>query len=350
MNGIDNTSLFFIIGRERSGTTLLQSFLAAHPEVSIPTEAPFIPYLYRKYHADAKWKQGLPPDFIPDLLTHPYFVYWRIKPDALKEELNKLEELNFAIACKSVLLHQNKQARHVGDKNPQYTLYLKELIKLYPEAKFVWITRDPRAQVYSMLKVSFERKIVSALAYRWQQYNKKAAAFSHAHPAKMLWIKYEDLVAEPVETLQRTCTFLGVDYQEYMLTQRTSTLEDQPFFKTPQHLSLNKALSLSPLKAWKEHLNRSQIELIEAICQPVMETLGYAPGHRQSSFNRLSHKAAHFPGILYGHFYFGFIKGLQALPFSLKLFLLKKLIYPRFTFWINAAHDAKNKKAHKEGS
>ncbi|WP_103919423.1 sulfotransferase [Candidatus Venteria ishoeyi] len=43
------SAFFFIIGRPRSGTTLLQSILDAHPNILIPGESPLIMRLYMRY-------------------------------------------------------------------------------------------------------------------------------------------------------------------------------------------------------------------------------------------------------------------------------------------------------------
>ena len=41
-----NDAPFFIVGCERSGTTLLRLILDAHPRLCVPTESNFIPALY----------------------------------------------------------------------------------------------------------------------------------------------------------------------------------------------------------------------------------------------------------------------------------------------------------------
>ncbi|GIV30068.1 MAG: hypothetical protein KatS3mg028_1134 [Bacteroidia bacterium] len=41
---------------------------------------------------------------------------------------------------------------HVVHKVPYYTFYVDELLKIFPEAKFIINIRDPRAQNYSHIK------------------------------------------------------------------------------------------------------------------------------------------------------------------------------------------------------
>ena len=72
----------------------------------------------------------------------------------------KLKQHDFQSFCKEVL-RQGKNINLIGDKNPSYSLFGNSLIESFPEAKFIWLIRDYRAQVNSMLKVNFERKIVT---------------------------------------------------------------------------------------------------------------------------------------------------------------------------------------------
>ena len=45
---------FFVVGTDRSGTTLLRMMLDSHPDLAIPPETHFIPALYKAMHAARK--------------------------------------------------------------------------------------------------------------------------------------------------------------------------------------------------------------------------------------------------------------------------------------------------------
>lgn len=49
MVNIADTPFIFIVGRPRSGTTLLRTLYDAHPNVNIPPECQFVVNLYGKY-------------------------------------------------------------------------------------------------------------------------------------------------------------------------------------------------------------------------------------------------------------------------------------------------------------
>jgi len=72
----------FIVGCQRSGTTMLRLMLNGHPRISIPPESHFIPELYRPDEP--------PPDpeqFLADLAEKERFQEWGIASDAEGEAL-----------------------------------------------------------------------------------------------------------------------------------------------------------------------------------------------------------------------------------------------------------------------
>ncbi len=168
--------VFFILGRERSGMTLLQNLLNNHVEIFIPNEAPFISFLQHKY---AKRRNIDPGNFIKDLFGEPYLGLWKIDKIKLLHQLEISEDRCFPTFCKIVLnYHNSKNAAILGDKNPIHSLFATSLEQTFEKAKFIWIVRDYRAQVNSMLKVDFERKNCTSLAIRWkkiQSANRKIA-------------------------------------------------------------------------------------------------------------------------------------------------------------------------------
>ena len=64
---LSSMPLFFIIGRPRSGTTLLRVLFEAHPHVLIPPESPFIISLYKKYGKVTTWDDRVIREFCEDL-------------------------------------------------------------------------------------------------------------------------------------------------------------------------------------------------------------------------------------------------------------------------------------------
>ncbi len=223
-NQIQSKNLFFITGRGRSGTWLLQSILDTHPEICVTPEALFIIHLYGKYNNTKKWTSERKAAFIRDIFSEEKVKnWWQSTPEAIYDLLEKYPlESHFSELCKVIYYEYAKRndkqnARLLGDKNPEYSLYIKRLAKLYPESKFVHLVRDPRANVLSYQNVDFDVDDVAALAHRWAKYNEHILTWQREMPDRILVIHYEDLLTDTRVTLERICTFLGVDFMPRLL-------------------------------------------------------------------------------------------------------------------------------------
>jgi len=64
--GKGKPQLFFILGRPRSGTTLLRTLLDAHPQVKVPPEYPVVLQLYKKYGRIRQWDETTLEEFKKD--------------------------------------------------------------------------------------------------------------------------------------------------------------------------------------------------------------------------------------------------------------------------------------------
>ena len=94
--------MFFVVGRGRSGTSLLQQIFNSHPQISFPPEAQFVVYLYRKY-LNTKWDRNKILNFYEDLFYETRLVNWNLDKKELKENLlNCKENITFEALSKIV--------------------------------------------------------------------------------------------------------------------------------------------------------------------------------------------------------------------------------------------------------
>ena len=115
-----NTHTFFILGRERSGTTMLRVNLNNHPKIHIPPESPFIMYLYKKYVNKKKINLF---EFINDLKQEPFLHIWNIDYENLLVILEKTSPPVFSNYCKQILNQHQQENISLGDKNPTNSLF-----------------------------------------------------------------------------------------------------------------------------------------------------------------------------------------------------------------------------------
>jgi hypothetical protein len=105
------------------------------------------------------------------------------------------------------------QSSYFLDKTPANALVLPFLLRLYPDAKYVVLTRHPLAVFSSYANSFFNGDWRGAHAFNpiLERYVPAMAAFLRERSAPLLHVTYEDLVTQPSEQLERVFAFLGVE-------------------------------------------------------------------------------------------------------------------------------------------
>lgn len=316
---IKSKQLFFITGRGRSGTWLLQSILDTHPEICVTPEALFIIHLYEKYIGTKKWTTQQKNNFIKDLLSEEKIKdWWQVMPKSIGELLEKYPpDSHFSELCKAVYhdyAHRNNKANAhlLGDKNPEYSVYIERLARLYPTAKFIHLIRDPRANVLSYQNVDFDVNDVAALAYRWKKYNENIPDLQQQFPNRILLIHYEDLLTNTQATLEKMCAFLGVDFIPDLLE----------FYKHSKNVfewnhKITQPIDPQKAYAWKGKIAPKDEACVFKIAGEVAAQFGYTsklPPHLTLKNRR---------GLLFGQSTFFLEKLLFKLPLKLRSTILR---------------------------
>ena len=100
--------VFFIIGRPRSGTTLLQLFFDAHPNVQMPSECMFMFQLYHVFNPITSWDTAVIDSFITALRGTYLFTAKKFNVDNIRKELAEYSgQMDYRLACKIVIKNFN---------------------------------------------------------------------------------------------------------------------------------------------------------------------------------------------------------------------------------------------------
>ncbi len=285
--------MFFIIARPRSGTTLLRTLFDRHSNVVIPLESPFILRFYWKYHKVKVWDEEKILEFFKDITNKEEDKYlnlnisaWKVNYDQLKKDLLALaHQTTYAELCRVVnasyqSFFPKEKLTLVGDKNPVYSPRSQYLLKLFPDAKFLHMTRDYRDYLQSMLRAGFVKKITPIIIHRWVKSLKLNLDLQEKHPEKFHFFKYEDLVREPEKTFKSICTFLNIPYEDQIFDFHEYKNKFLEFYREEDmelyHSKLFRPISSKNVGDWKQNLTHEQLEVAELMAGKSGEKIGYS--------------------------------------------------------------------------
>ena len=208
--GTRGRRFIFVGGPPRSGTTLVQNMLDCHPEV---LGAPEFLNLDRIVELRNRLRLDIDRGGVDAFASAP-------EVDRLTVQL--IEDLLLPIA-------DRHGAPYLSEKTPSNALVFRELLDLFPAARCIFVLRDPRAVIASMLEVGtraaaqrypiqpWTRSLPAAIAYV-QRYFRAARDAEAEASGRMLVLRYEALVMEPEAETRAICNFLSLPWTEAMLT------------------------------------------------------------------------------------------------------------------------------------
>jgi len=226
---------FFVIGSPRSGTTLLRLMLTSHPGIVIPPECGFLVWLHAQFGEWTKTDFEIRSNiarFAHAVYRSRKFETWNLDLEYLESEIVQLQPQNYGAACAAVYkLYCRKTGKlgaKWGDKNNHYLSHIATLREIFPDARFVHIVRDGRDVASSYREVmaldsdSPYRPMlptdIGDIATQWAANVREIAEQLRAMTADAaIALRYEDLVAAPVDELSRLCTWLGLRFSAQML-------------------------------------------------------------------------------------------------------------------------------------
>jgi hypothetical protein len=334
---IKQTPMFFIVGRPRTGSTLLRTLLDAHPNVTIPVEWPLLLALHKRFGHIKYWDKQLLEEFYKGLFQELRFSYWSIRNwpsvnfDDLHADLLSCEgETSFETLIKIVYSHYHsffgkKEIMLYGDKNPVYSNQTGQIAKIFPGAKFIHLTRDYRDNIVSMLDVDFEMPNVALLAYRWKYSFRVIQDAAGKNGSRFLRIRYEDLVNDPEALLKEVCGFLQIPYEPSVLefhNKKTEIEKQYPREFTERYFSsLLKPIDPAKSGVYKTRLSKRQVKIADLIVGKTAEEAGYSREYRR--LNILLFLWA-MPAVLYSK-WLNIVGGMVSLlPYRTMMWLLNK--------------------------
>ena len=287
----------FIIGCPRSGSTWTMFLIAQHPKVVVCQHNRLFEALtgLREWFGRMKSAGGAAGTRFGISVVMP-----SDQPEGGDEPiasfLELLSENEFYAICRQAVsaiydrIASNKpEADIVVDKTPENTRQGEFILKVFPDAYFLHIVRDPRAVTSSVVAAakSFEERFPRRAMY--------AARMWHSDTVKgrelgrmtdnYLEVRYESLKANGPQEIQRIYSWLGLS-SDLALCEKA--VEASKIDRMRQMNTVTKGFfRKGETDSWRGDLSAGDIRVVEYVAGDLMDELGYArdfPASRSKPF------------------------------------------------------------------
>jgi hypothetical protein len=268
---------FFVVGAQRSGTTMLRLMLNAHSRLAVPFESVFIPKFFRRaeQYGDLGERENL-ARLLEDIRGERHVARGQLIPDVaaiLDAAPRSYAELVTTIF--SVYASRKGKPRW-GDKTPGYGSELDVLSTLFPESKVIHIVRDGRDVALSNRTLSWGIRSMPRAASAWRWETLLTRKLGRMLGGDYLEVRYEDLVRNPEAELRRICTHIGEHYEPDMLQYHRSASDEMPQESLKWHGNSVRPPDNRKVFQWREQLSIADRVIFEDHAGDALEEFGYA--------------------------------------------------------------------------
>jgi hypothetical protein len=244
---VNQQNIIFIFSLPRAGSTLLQKILMEHSAISSAAE----PWLLLPIAYSLK-KEGI-------LTEYSHQAYFRAYSDFISSspnlEQNYTKELGKALSSIYQLKCSNSDLYFL-DKTPRYHLIIDVIKKLFPEAKFIFLFRNPLDCYASILDTFCNNSFYRINSYKIDLYKgvNSLSNYYNLYKDQSHKIEYENLVKEPEDVIKKVLKYLDLEWEEQLFNSIGSNPFENKFGDPKGYKKFNK-ISTKSIDIWKSSMN-----------------------------------------------------------------------------------------------
>ena len=294
---IEKNTVVFVVGNSRSGTTLLARILGNSSKIFTFTELHFAEHLWveRKPYVSKKSARKILHRLFCSSRVH---TFRSCKKCMFNNEIDyllkdKMFPINGLELFRDFLFYEAKMnGKYIPcEQTPRNLFYLDAILEFFPDAKVIYMVRDPRDVLLSQ---KFKWKRYFKAKNEPYPFSEAVRNFINYHPItiSLLWrssasfiipylsnpnikcVKFEELIFEPKKTIMEVCDFVGVEFEDRMLDvpyALSSVYEDEKG---------KKGFDKRRIGNWKKNLNSAEIFIVELIAGNLMQKFRYKKSNR----------------------------------------------------------------------
>ena len=336
---IQNLPIHLILCTERTGSSLLNAILNQSPEILAISEELFALYLYPKYHKKVHYTESEIKTLVREFvnLSEKNLKMFFSDISVFEKNVQAFRNyLPYPLLIRLIYWHffdvkDKSHLKVIVDKQIKFLYYIKEVLRLFPDSKYIILTRDVRVNVLIRKKRNLHPNAdLVYMAGIWNDtYKSVPFLFQKVPNERILIVHYEDLIQHAEKTVETICRFLEVRYFPEML-EFQKTYKKFIEIKRPlvgeiyyqQMLDFNsdllKPITPDKIGLWKKELSIAQIQKIATICGKTAKYLQYDLYTQGTASLTLSDKWQ----LLKARFYrYWFLKFYLKIPLSVKILI-----------------------------
>ena len=275
MKILNGKRLIFLISQPRSGSTMMQRIIGCHHDIHTSSETWIM--LHPMY---ALRESGIETDFCSDLAVKASLGFISQLPGGM-EEYNDLMRRTYSQMYQRVLDVTGKS--YYLDKSPRYYLIIKELYKLFPEAKFIFLFRNPLSVLVSIISRWTQGDWYRLSEFRSDLINAPDHLLRGGDllKKKSITIRYEEFLADPENIIKTISSYLNVKNCPEIMNYENGNTDGKSWeFGDQYTVNEKNQPDMSHVNKWQELLYNPQAwrvinEYFEFLGKNRIEKMGY---------------------------------------------------------------------------
>ena len=267
---------FFIIGAQRSGTTLLRLMINEHPNICVPNESHFLLKLFKSLPLNKTLTKDQFKCAINIINSESRLKSWNIDPKNISicndVTIKNIVDMLFTMEAKS----HNKL--RWGDKTPEYVDILDEINFVYPNAQYIHIIRDGRDAINSYADRGWHGCTIYTRARYWKTTITRIRQFSQKLDNQRYFeVRYEDVIIDPQKTLKEICNFLKEDFSRNMVHHHINASKHITKNEKSRniHQNLLKPIITTNISKWKKENSLFTNIIVQHYIGDILLCFGY---------------------------------------------------------------------------
>ncbi|GBF80328.1 sulfotransferase family protein [Aphanothece sacrum] len=278
-------NLIFLISQPRAGSTLTQRILGSHREIYTVSE-PWI-MLHPLY---ALRENGYQAEYSVQNSKKALDSFLELHPEGEDAYFQAVRQMSLNLY--EGLLRQSDK-KFFLDKTPRYYYILPELYRTFPDAKYIFLIRNPLAILVSIFN-TFVQEHWWKIQYYQDDLLKAPDLIAQGllnFQGNILVLRYESLLSNPSAEIEKVCCFLNLSFEPEIVSYGNYDSEKWQF-GDQSLIQCQTKPSSDNLDRWQQDLHnpitwQSANNYLEFLGQDLLTGLGYSYTELKGMLERL---------------------------------------------------------------